>query len=234
MPPRRAASDSSSAATDDARARILRTAADLLFARGYGALTMDELAHELGMSKKTIYVHFVGKDEILLAIIGAIGEGVRRQTDAVLGDRDLGLVEKLRQVLLIISQNMGRASPGLLRELQRLAPGAYRSIDELRATNIPLVIGRILRMGAAEGLVRDDVDPQFATEFWISAINGLSDPAVLGRTGLTPRETFDRAIRIFLDGVATEAGRREIAAVLDSGAPAPPGGGGRPGNRAGG
>ncbi len=197
-------------------ARILRAAHELLFAHGYSALTMDLLAHELGMSKKTIYAHFAGKDEVIAAVIAAIGRQVRHDTDAVLDDAGLPLAQKLRRILLIISENMGKAHPRLLRELQRLAPRLYRQIDELRAGNIPLVIGRILRMGAAEGLIRRDVDPAFGTEFWIQAINGLSDPAALQRTGLNPRQTFDRAILIFLNGVATDAGRRALAAALGS------------------
>ena len=50
-------------------ARILQAAHAHLFSYGYNALTMDDLAHELGISKKTLYVHFAGKDEIIGAVI---------------------------------------------------------------------------------------------------------------------------------------------------------------------
>jgi AcrR family transcriptional regulator len=58
---------------DPAAGRILKAAREQLFTHGYHALTMDGLAHELGMRKKTLYAHFAGKDEIVAAIIEAAG-----------------------------------------------------------------------------------------------------------------------------------------------------------------
>lgn len=57
------------AAEPDLRARILRQARVFLFTHGYARCTMDDLAAELGLSKKTLYVHFAGKDEILAAVV---------------------------------------------------------------------------------------------------------------------------------------------------------------------
>jgi AcrR family transcriptional regulator len=53
--------------------RILGVVRERLFTYGYNALTMDVLAHDLGMSKKTLYVHFPSKDAIIGAIIDEIG-----------------------------------------------------------------------------------------------------------------------------------------------------------------
>ena len=57
---------------DSPPARILRAAREQLFTAGYNALTMDALAHELGMSKKTLYAHFAGKDAMIAVIIDGV------------------------------------------------------------------------------------------------------------------------------------------------------------------
>ena len=62
--------------------RILQQARAHFFTHGYSKFTMDDLATELGMSKKTLYVHFAGKDEILSAVIDEIGREVRAEADA--------------------------------------------------------------------------------------------------------------------------------------------------------
>jgi len=57
-------------ATDQTlHARIVETAHAHLFTYGYNALTMDDLAHELGVSKKTLYVHFRSKDALVEMIL---------------------------------------------------------------------------------------------------------------------------------------------------------------------
>jgi AcrR family transcriptional regulator len=192
-----------------ARARILEAARAHLFAYGYSALTMDVLAHDLGMSKKTLYVHFPGKDAIITAIIDGIGESIRARMDAVLSNPRLNFSQKLCGVSDVVGSNLAKASPGLLHDLQRFAPQLYQKIDDLRQRNVPYVFGRLIRAGLAEGKVCRDVDPDFAVEFWLQAIRGLVHPAVLDRTQLTPRQTLEKAIHLFFGGLLSAAGRKD-------------------------
>src|ERR1700710_1996352 len=80
-------------------ARILETARRQFFTYGYNALTMDDLAHELGISKKTLYLHFPGKDAIIGLIIDGIGRAIRSDVEAVLNDPKLSFAQKLRGVV---------------------------------------------------------------------------------------------------------------------------------------
>jgi hypothetical protein len=53
-----------------------------------------------------------------------------------------------------------------------------------------------------------EIDPDFAVEFWLQAIRGLTHPTVLDRTQLTPRQTLEKAIKLFFGGLLTAAGRK--------------------------
>jgi AcrR family transcriptional regulator len=192
-----------------ARARILEAARAHLFAYGYRALTMDALAHDLGMSKKTLYVYFPSKDAIITAIIDGIGKSIRERMDAVLSNPRLNFSQKLCGVSDVVGSNLAKASPGLLHDLQRFAPQLYQKIDDLRQRNVPYVFGRLIRAGLAEGKVRHEVDPDFAVEFWLQAIRGLVHPDVLDRTQLTPRQTLEKAIHLFFGGLLSAAGRKD-------------------------
>ena len=100
--------------TSDPRQRILLAAREHFFAYGYSALTMDGLAAELGMSKKTLYKYFPSKDSLLQEIMsrrtGEIEEGV----DRILREESLDFVEKVFQkiqdktVLLAGRESYGR------------------------------------------------------------------------------------------------------------------------------
>jgi AcrR family transcriptional regulator len=189
--------------------RILDAARARLFSYGYSALTMDELAHGLGMSKKTLYVHFPSKDAIIDAIIEETGQAIRNRMYAVLGNPRLDFTQKLCAVIEVVGSNLAKASPGMLHDLQRFAPQLYQKIDDLRSRNAPLVLGRLIRTGLAEGKVRPEIDPDFAVEFWLQAVRGLMHPAVLERTQLTPRQTLERAIRLFFGGILSPGGRKD-------------------------
>ncbi len=211
------------AASRTVRARILDVARVHLFTYGYSALLMDELARELGMSKKTLYVHFASKDAIAQALLDDIGRTLRARLDAVLTHPHFTFTQKLCGVIDAVGSLLGQLSPAIFRDLQRYAPHLYEKIEEVRQTNIPYVIGSLIRAGAAEGMVRPEIDPAFAAEFWLQAIRGLIQPAVLDRTRLSPRQTLEKAIHLFFDGLLTPAGRKDYEkhlAACDKHAPA--------------
>jgi AcrR family transcriptional regulator len=196
----------SPAATAD---RIVAAAGRQLFDYGYNALTMDDLARELGVSKKTLYVHFPSKDALVETVLGQFAAEVRDLADRLFADRDLSFSLKFRRLVEAMIRRFSRVNPHFVRDLQRYAPRLYRKLEELRHKNIPYVFGQVIRQGQAAGMVRPDVDPGFAIEFWRTAIVGLMQPEAVERTGLKPDQVFEKSIDLFFAGLLTPAGRKD-------------------------
>src|SRR6185503_9536117 len=118
--------------TAEMRTRILRQARSDFFAQGYSSFTMDGLAAELGMSKKTLYVHFAGKDEIVGAVIDDLAAEIRADAHTLLRNRDLNLAEKLRGFVQGMLERMATLTPRTVRDLQRFAPKLHAKVEEVR------------------------------------------------------------------------------------------------------
>lgn len=189
--------------------RIVRQARAHFFAHGYSQCTMDELAVELGMSKKTLYVHFESKEALMTAVIDDLGREIRASADALLANRQLNFAEKLRGFAEGMVERLTTINPRLLRDLQRFAPHLFRRVAEMREKNVPYVFGRFIEEGQLAGMVRTDVRLDFAIAFFLSAMNGLIQPATMDRLGLAPRDIAPRAIELFFGGLLTPAGRQE-------------------------
>jgi AcrR family transcriptional regulator len=194
---------------DPAVARIVRSAREHFFSHGYCSCTMDDLAAELGMSKKTLYVHFAGKDAIMRAVIEQLSREVRADAETLLANRALGFAEKLHGFAGGMVSRLALLNPRTLRDLQRFAPELYQLTVEMRQKNIPYIFGRFITEGQQAGKVRPDVDPAFAVEFFLQAMQGLIQPATLDRLHLAPRDLLPRAIDLFFGGLLTPAGRKE-------------------------
>lgn len=190
------------------RDRILQAARAHLFAYGYTALTMDALAAELGLSKKTLYVHFPSKDALVDEILRAFVADVRAAADALFADTSLSFTVKLHRFSETMVKRL-RMNPHIFRDLQRSAPHLFHLVEELRHKNIPHIFGQLLRQGQAAGMVRADLDPAFAIEFWRPAVQSLMHPDTLERLQLTPDQIFSRAINLFFGGLLTPAGRKD-------------------------
>jgi AcrR family transcriptional regulator len=206
MPP---ADSLTSADSTGIRARILQQARADFFAHGYSRFTMDGLASELGMSKKTLYVHFAGKDEIISAVIQDLGAEVRAAADALLRNRELTFAEKLRGFVEGMMERLATLEPRTVRDLQRYAPHLFEQIDEVRRKNVPYIFGRLVEEGQAGGLVRTDLPAPFAIEFFLNGMQGLLQGRALERLQLTPREVIAEGIALFFGGLLTPAGHKQ-------------------------
>ncbi|HEY0863023.1 MAG TPA: TetR/AcrR family transcriptional regulator [Lacunisphaera sp.] len=189
--------------------RIVRQARAHFFSHGYSQCTMDELAADLGMSKKTLYVHFASKEALMRAVLEDLGREVRASADELFANRQLNFAEKLRGFAEGMAERMARMNPRLLRDLQRFAPPLYAQLSELREKNVPYIFGRFIEEGQLAGLVRTDLRTDFAVMFFLQAMQGLLNPATMDRLGLAPREIAPRAIELLFAGLLTHAGRQE-------------------------
>jgi AcrR family transcriptional regulator len=196
-------------ATDEARARILGEARTRFFTYGYSAFTMADLATELGMSKKTLYVHFRSKHAIIRAVIDEFAAVVRAEAETVLRHTQLTFAEKLRSFVQVMLERLACTNHTFMRDLQRFAPDLHRHIEQMRSRNIPYIFGRFIEEGQLSGAVRDDVGPAIAVEFLLHAIQGMMQPAVLQRLHLRPQDVFENSINLFFSGLLTSAGRKE-------------------------
>lgn len=195
--------------TKEARARVLEEARRAFLAHGFAGTTMDELARELGMSKKTLYRAFPSKESMAEAIVSAKVEKITSSLDDIMAESDSGFSARARQVLDLVVTQLSEVSPVFLRDLQRFLPHIHRRIENVRREVIPKVWSRLIHEGRKEGLVRDDVDPDFAAEIMLHSMQGILNPRTLDRLHLTPRLAFATTTNLLLCGMLTTAGRRE-------------------------
>lgn len=193
----------------DATARIVRTARAQLFAHGYSTWTMDNLATELGMSKKTLYQHFPGKEELVHAALELFAAEVRAEADAIIANRSLTFAEKLRGFTGGMHQRLSQLTPHVMRDLQRFAPRLHEFTFELRRRNMPYIFGRLLEQGQLTGKVRPEIDAPFAAEFLLHAMQGIMHPATLEHLHLAPPQAFEKAMSLYFGGLLTPAGRKD-------------------------
>ncbi len=189
-------------------ARIVAAARRHFIALGFSRTTMDDLAGELGMSKKTLYAHFPGKEALISFMLETkIGE-VRKGMKALSEDESVPVVERAHRMMAFIVRQMSEVSPAFLRDLERHHPALYARMESVRAEILPQVWGRLLAQGAAEGLIRRELDPAFVSEMVLTTIQGLLRPATLDRLELPPHEVIDRVLTVVFNGILTPAGRK--------------------------
>jgi AcrR family transcriptional regulator len=187
---------------DEARARILELAEQFFLTHGYSRVTMDDLATELRMSKKTLYRHFSSKEELGEAALSASFARVGQELDTLLGDERLDFTERLRGFVRIVAGRYGRAA-SVLRDLQRDAPALWQRLLELRREAVQARFGVFLATGVKTGTLRADVEPRLVLRMVLTLVDQLMRPDVLEELGLSADQVFSSMLGVILDGIRT-------------------------------
>jgi AcrR family transcriptional regulator len=198
------------------KGRILQKAEEHFLKLGYSKVTMNEIAEDLGMSKKTLYVHFQSKEELLKTMIFKLQNERIAQINALLNDTQIDFIEKLRQLLNLTAEFHKRITPDFLKEINRCAPGSCADLETFVRTKVETVLSSLFREGIEKKVFRNDIDVQLLVMMHVGAVQYLIRSEVLEQLPLTSHQVLQSIGRVMFYGILTDEGRlqlRERAAV---------------------
>lgn len=185
----------------ETRERIVAGARRHFFAHGFRSVTMDDLARELGMSKKTLYAHFGSKPELLEAAIFAKMSELEAdfaEIEARCGDQ---IEATLREYLACLQRHSGEITPPFLRDMQSVATELWQRVEAGRAAIFERYFGKLFREGRKAGLIRGDLPPQLILAVMLGLVQQILNPLKLTELNLTPQTALSHTLSILLHGV---------------------------------
>jgi AcrR family transcriptional regulator len=185
------------------QARIVAGARRHFFAHGFRGVTMDELARELGMSKKTLYVSFPGKRDLLREVIANKVEEIDSDFEQITSDRDADFSARLARLLQCFQKHAGEIQPAFVRDVRREAPEVFEMIEKLRRDLLQRHFGRLFEQGRKAGLVRRDIPAHMIIEVLLGAVTSVVNPEKVETLGTTPKTALLTVISVVLEGVLT-------------------------------
>lgn len=189
------------------RARIIAAARRHFFAHGFRGVTMDDLAAELGMSKKTLYGSFPSKMDLLRAVLLDKFHSIETDLDHVSGQDRADVLVALREMLACVQRHAAEIQPPFVRDVRREAPEMFDLVQSRRRAVIQRYFGKLFDDGRRAGIVRRDIPTRVMIEILLSATEAIINPAKMAELGLTPKTGFSTVITVILEGVLTEKGR---------------------------
>jgi AcrR family transcriptional regulator len=193
--------------TGGVRERIVATAERIFFVSGFSRVLMDDLARELGMSKKTLYSHFASKEELLRAVLVQRTREVEQGLEAIVSARE-SFPLKLGHLARFLQGKVAQVSPVFLQDIRRYAPECFQVVEEFRARAIPRYFGRLFEEGIRSGHVRRQVNRDLLIRMLVLSIQGIIRPQTVEELHLRPREALEHILAIIFDGILTPRGRR--------------------------
>src|ERR1051326_6409496 len=183
------------------------------FSHGFRSVTMDDLAAELGISKKTIYAHFPGKFDLLEAVLADKFASVEAMLKKVMRARPRDFASTLRELLAGTQRELDEIKPPFVRDMRQKAPQVFQVIERRRAALFQQYFGNLLLAGQRMGMVRKDVRTNLIIEILLAIVQGIMNPAKMEALGMMPKEGFTGILKIVLQGALTPKGRKHARIV---------------------
>ena len=195
---------------DPVSQRIVAEARRHFMAHGFRRVTMDDLAEELGMSKKTLYTHFPSKTSLLEAVLLEKFSSIERELERITAGCSSDFLATLHDLLACLQRHTEEIRPPFVRDVRREAPELFKLVEERRRDLIQRYFGDIFKEGRRAGIIRKDIPARLMIEVLLGAVQAIINSEKMAELGLTPKTGFSAIIAVILEGVITEKGRSKL------------------------
>jgi AcrR family transcriptional regulator len=186
---------------------VVDVARQQFFSHGFRHVTMDELARELGMSKKTLYTSFPSKAALLEAVLANKFHQVEEDLSHITSHCGSDVLGSLRQLLVCMQHHTDEIKPPFVRDMRRESPEVFKMVEDRRRTVIERHFGALLHEGRKAAIIRKDIPVDVILDVLLSSVQAIMNPSRVLELGLTPKDAYAAIVTVVLEGVLTDRAR---------------------------
>lgn len=192
----------------------LKRVEELFFNLGIKSLTMDDVARELGISKKTLYSFVENKDDLVAKVMERY-MAEQCKVDEVMHAEASNAVDEMVRVIQHIVADLGKMKPNVVHEMQKYHREVWNRINDFQHSYILNLTRQNLEWGRRDGLYRTDFDLETAARFYIAGAMIIFDDRYFPKPPYTYDFLFKEFITNYLHSVVSEKGLQLLKEKLE-------------------
>jgi AcrR family transcriptional regulator len=189
----------------DYRQRILEESATMFRTYGIRAVTMDMLANQMGISKRTIYEVFKDKDELLKGVLKWMTKKQRVLIDHTL-DESENVIEAIFKILDIMTEHLRNMSPAFRLDMKRFHNDLVKKLKETGEFPYYKENKEIIIRGINQGIFRENIDIEITDKCMQEVIRMTNDNDVLSADDFINEKVIRDFYINYLRGISTQKG----------------------------
>ncbi|HPG32815.1 MAG: TetR/AcrR family transcriptional regulator [Lentimicrobiaceae bacterium] len=189
---------------DEKLGMILKTSGTLFRKYGIRSISMDDIAKELSMSKKTLYQYVENKTDLIEKLLKHV---VSDSTSCITeGDVPMNAIDILLQVSVRVSDEIKELNPSIAFDLEKFYPVLYRNFVNAKREHVYKKIKENLEQGGREGIYRTDLDADLVAKLYVQKLIDVHDPEFLSSVDFSQEKVFQVMFDNHIRGIANPAG----------------------------
>lgn len=193
--------------SQDQQIHIIKTAGELFFRLGIRSVSIDDICRELGMSKKTFYVYFASKDELIEQMLQANLDYMADKMNGLLALKDFRQLVKVFIKRQESEKNDVRRVPQLVYDLKKYYPRQFADFQLKCFETQKKFIMQYLELGVDQGLVRANLNIELTAVLFAKIhSDAIRDFEELEARNYNMHQLAHTTMDIFVRGVLSEEG----------------------------
>lgn len=163
-------------------------------------LTMDDIAKELSISKKTIYTVFADKESLFLTMVDYMFDSIKDSELSIIRDPELDTVDKIKKVLGAMPEKYQDIDFGQMYMLKEKFPTVYKKVQERLESGWENTI-LLINHGVSEGRIRP-VSIPILKMMLEAALEQFFQQDVLVKNQIAYNDALNEVVNILVEGIA--------------------------------
>ena len=184
---------------------ILLKVRELYTKYGIKSITMDEVATELGISKKTLYQYVTDKDDLVGKFIDNEIE-LRQEEICKCFKTGFNAIEELFEISIFMNRLMKDQNPATEHDLKKYYPHHYYKTVKIRRERTFNYILLNLKKGKEEGLYREELNAEIIAKLYLSRVESIHLNDLFTVEEFTSLKLFMELLVYHIRGIATNKG----------------------------
>ena len=189
----------------DLKEKVFSQTEELFMRYGIKSITMDDIAKELGISKKTLYQLVENKADLINKIIE---DHIKREKEAIdnITASSKDAIEEMINIAQYVSMMLRTVSPTVIYDLKKYYRNAFELMESLHRQYIYSVIKTNIESGINQKLYRKEIDADIIAKLYISMSSQLVDSQIFSLKEYNREALYGEMIKYHFNGIASSKG----------------------------
>ena len=192
---------------------ILKKATELFIKYGFKNVTMDEIVNDLGISKKTIYVYYENKSELVEAVIKYLFSEIKIIIEEI-KNQNLNPIEESFKTFSTVSQLLQDEKISIEFQLKKYFPDVYERINCEKLEILQNTITDNLTRGINEGVYRISIDVDFISRYFLTTITSFKNYDYYEMDEVDLILGMKQILELYFRSIVTEKGLKYLEKII--------------------
>lgn len=192
---------------------ILKKTADIFLKFGFKSVTMDDIANDLGISKKTLYKHFKNKEDLVDQAISSFHENCLDKINCVCA-LGYNAIEENFEVKKIFKDLLQNSDESPMFQLKKYYPKTFNKVMKKEFEEFQNCITTNIEKGINEGLYRKNINKSVISRFYFMLVFSIHDENLFTYKKNSVKQLEIDVLEYHTRAIATAKGIKELEKQL--------------------